>query len=70
MLYPLCTVCDDGDLRLVNGSSSREGRVEICYGNVYGTICDDNWGLRDAEVVCRQLNFTDAGAKIILNMLS
>ena len=38
-------MCSDGDLRLVNGSSEREGRVEICYGNVYGTVRDDQWGL-------------------------
>ena len=56
--------CEDGDIRLVNGSSEREGRVEVCYGNVYGTVCDDQFGLLDAHVVCRYLNYTDAGITI------
>ena len=33
------TVCTNGDIRLMNGTepSVREGRVEICYNNTYGT---------------------------------
>ena len=58
------TACNNGDIRLANGSSEREGRVEMCYDNVYGTVCDDGWGLLDAQVVCRYLNFTDAGAAL------
>ena len=53
--------CEDGDLRLENGTTSREGRLEICYGNIYGTICDDQWGLLDARVACRDLGFPGAG---------
>ena len=52
------TSCANGDLRLVNGSTMMQGRVEICYNSSYHTICDDFWDNLDAAVVCRQLGFS------------
>ena len=49
--------CTYGDIRLVDGSNIYEGRVEVCVNNRWGTVCDDQWGASDAEVVCGQLEY-------------
>ena len=53
------TACSDGDVRLVGGSSLSEGTVQVCYYNGWGLISDEGWGREEAQVVCRQLNYTD-----------
>ena len=57
--------CVDGDIRLVNGSSPLEGRVEICMNNAWGTVCNNSFSSSDAEVVCTQLGYRFNGSSVL-----
>ena len=37
----------------MDGSFYEGGRVEVCNGTFYGSVCDLGWDEADAQVVCR-----------------
>ena len=58
----ICLVfCQNGDIKLVGGVTPYEGRVEICWNETWGTVCDHAWSATDAIVACRQLGYPTNG---------
>ena len=62
--------CEEGELRLVEGHSVTNGRVEICIEERWGTVCGDSWDIVEVEVICRQLDYLESGRNFNLFTLS
>lgn len=67
-LYTIASLtdgCSDGDVRLLDGVIEQEGRPEVCVDGVWGSICDDNWSIDDAHVMCLSLGYTGSASTIL-----
>ncbi|XP_078685566.1 uncharacterized protein LOC144918572 [Branchiostoma floridae x Branchiostoma belcheri] len=49
-------------IRLVGGSSRKEGRVEVRQADsmTWGTVCHNQFDIKDADVVCKMLGYPSA----------
>ena len=60
--HPITCLFSGNTVRLVDGISPWEGRVEVLHKGQWGTICRHGWDLADGHVVCNQLGFGNAQA--------
>ena len=63
----------DGRLRLVDGTTSNSGRLEIFKNGLWGTVCSAHFTMVDADVACRQLQYsgsTDIIPKYVYTLLA
>ncbi|XP_052810124.1 deleted in malignant brain tumors 1 protein-like isoform X2 [Mya arenaria] len=65
IIFIPCTDCQGSSaIRLRNGTTQLEGRVEIYHNGVWGTICDDGTSKNFAKVVCRQLGYATENVSV------
>ena len=58
-LFSLYIGCSDqGAVQLVGGENKFEGRVEVCDGGEWKSVCNNMWGNEEAAVVCGQIGFS------------
>ena len=51
--------CNEGDVRLVNGTVVGEGRLEVCAMGVWGRICAQNFRRSSARIACLQVHIDE-----------
>ena len=59
-LYAATDVPIEGSIKLSGADSPSAGRVNVFHNGRWGRVCQNGWGLADAQVVCRQLKFQGA----------
>ena len=59
--------CNEDDVRLSDGATRLEGRVEICRNGAWGTLCHSYFDhSEEARVVCRLLGLSVVGEHRLL----
>ena len=49
-------------MRLVRGSGSNEGQVELCVSQFWHPVCDDGFTVNETKLICKALGY-DSGVK-------
>lgn len=55
------TNCEEGAVRLVDGSTTESGRLDVCKSGIWGSVCGNGFSTTDAYVVCRELGLGISG---------
>ena len=53
--------CEEQSMRLEDGRTPTEGRLEVCIEGQWGTVCEKNFNKVEARITCRQLGFEGGG---------
>ena len=67
MMYYSLDNIQNGELRITNGITKYEGRVEVYRNSEWTLVCNDGWDELDARVVCRQLNYISTSVQVKSN---
>ena len=62
--YTTIDTIGNGEVRLVDGLTQYEGRVEIWWNSEWRTVSSDGWDESDAKVVCRQLGYLSTSVQV------
>lgn len=54
MLY-FSSITTDSRISLAGGSNEGQGTLQVYHENQWGTICDDNFDVNDAKVICKMI---------------
>ena len=63
LIYYVDTI-SNGEIRLVDGLSQYEGRVQMWWNSEWMTICSDGWDEQDAKVICSQLGYLSTSVEV------
>ena len=58
-LLSICVLASAEKVRLTNGDKTGDGRLEVNIDGRWGLVCGDNFDMRDAHVVCKQLGYSE-----------
>ena len=56
---------DEVSVRLVNGTSERNGRAELCWNNQWKAVCDSGWDQAEARTVCTERGYLPSNSEYI-----